>query len=127
MPSEPAEMDLRVITRAVHEVSSGGVPYLLVFSRVPTAAVPAASRLRDELRDAGYNITNTMIRRYQSHQDAVALDRPIHLIGGRHSTARQAEHDMRALTHEISTTLHLPTTTPATENRRWWPFKNTSQ
>lgn len=111
IPTEPAEMDLRVVTRTLPEITAV-VPYRIVFSRVDTRSVEPAYRLREQLRTSGVLITDTIIRRYQAHQDSVALNRAIQDIGGRHSLARRAEQDMRDLTHEIAATLQLDVTIP---------------
>ena len=113
MPTECAEMDLRVVTRAIPDILASGVQYRIVFSRVATAALPAADRVRADYRAAGYAIADTMIRRYQSHQDSVAAARPITAMGGgRHSQARQGEDDMRRLARESAALLSLDLSIP---------------
>lgn len=111
IPTEPAEMDLRVVTRTLPEITAV-VPYRIVFSRVAPQSVAAAGRLREELRAGGLLITDAIIRRYQAHQDSVALNRAIQDIGGRHSLARRAEQDMRDLAREIAAALQLAVTIP---------------
>lgn len=103
MPTEAAEMDLRVITRTVPEVRAAGVPCRVVLSRVPPASIGSAVLQRDQMRASGVPVADTIVRRYQVVQDAVGLDLPVHRIGGgRHTTARQSESDFRALAREAA-------------------------
>jgi hypothetical protein len=103
---------LSTSAKALPDNIASKVDYLIVFSRVPAASLAGADRTRADHRAAGYRIADTSVRRYQVHQDAVALARPISAIGGgRHSQARAGE-DVRRLAREIATLLSLDVTLP---------------
>ena len=113
IPTEAADMDLRVIARVLPDIAAAGVAYEIVFSRVPPQSLAGVDRIRSDYRAAGYPIADTMIRRYQVIQDSVAMARPIILVGGgRHSQARAGEEDIRRLAREIAQRLSLDVAVP---------------
>jgi len=104
MPAQPSVLDLRVLARAIRsEIEPAGVPYRVLLTLVGNLRpqVERAGELRDEFREAGWHVCTSMIRRYVAHADAVAANAPITGYGGRHSYARIAESDYRAVAREI--------------------------
>lgn len=113
VPSGPEVMDIRPVVRVVRaEVIPTGVPYALVFTKVPTEAIPRARERQAQLRAGmGLSVATTVVRRYVVVDEAIernvtVLDMP----GGTHSTARRVEEDYRGLAAETFTALDIDTT-----------------
>lgn len=103
VPSLVETMDLRAVVRVIREaVKPAGVPYLLVGTKVRTPSVPNALHELNGLAADGVQVARQIIRDLIVHGEAVTLDRPItDMPGGRHSTARAAEREYRALAREV--------------------------
>lgn len=104
MPTEPAALDLRVLTRAIREeVEPAGVPYRVLFCKVHPhpAAIARAVELAAELRTSGVPVLDAMVRRLLAHQDAANHGLPITAYGGRHDYARRGEREYRAVAAEL--------------------------
>lgn len=102
VPTAPEAMDLRPTLRVVRgEIVPLGLPYLLVFTRVATPALPRAIERQAELRAIGLHVADTIIRRYAVYDEAAERGGTVLDIPGAHSYARQAEADYRALATEV--------------------------
>ena len=108
VPTAPEILDLRPTLRVVRgEVIPLGLPYVLVFTRVPTAALAGATQRQDELRAAGLEVARTVIRRYSVYNEAAERGGTVLDLPGLHSYARLAEADYRALADEVFALLGL--------------------
>lgn len=113
VPSAPEAMDLRPTLRVVRgELARLGLPYLLVFTRVASASMARARERREELREAGLRVADTIIRRYGVYDDAAQDGCTVLDIPGRRSYARLAEEDQRALADEVWALLGLKVRRP---------------
>ena len=102
MPTAPETMDLRPTLRVLRgEIVPMGLPYMLVFTRVATVALPRARDRQTELRGIGLTVAETVIRRYSVFDEAVERGGTVLDVPGQHSYARQAEGDYRALADEV--------------------------
>lgn len=102
VPALPEVMDLRPVLRVVRgEVMPLGLPHLMVFTKVPTLALPRAVERQAEVRAAGLTVADTIIRRYSVYDEAVERAATVLDVPGQHSYARAAEADYRALTAEV--------------------------
>lgn len=111
VPTEPDEMDLRVVTKVITDMTH--LPHRVVFTKVNPRALRSAVKVREMYRTAGWLIAETIIREYVVHKDSVALNRGISDVGGRHSMSRRAaEYDMRELAREVAGLLDLKVTIP---------------
>lgn len=102
VPTGAEVMDLRPVVRVVrHEVVPLGLPYAVVFTRVPTEAVPRARERQAQLRTgSGLSVASTVVRRYAVVDEAVEKSVTVLDIAGAHSYARRVEDDYRALAAE---------------------------
>lgn len=108
VPSAPEAMDLRPTLRVIRgEIVPLGLPYLLVFTRVSTPALPRARERQAELRAAGLVVAETVIRRYAVYDEAVERGGTVLDLPGMHSYARLAEADYRALADEVFAAVDL--------------------
>jgi chromosome partitioning protein len=108
MPCAPEAMELRPTLRSVRgEIADMRLPYLLVFTRVDTVSMEIAEARREELRQAGMKVSDTIIRRYRVYNDAAQDCCTVLDIPGRRSYARQAEKDQRAFADEVFDLLGL--------------------
>lgn len=112
VPSGPEVMDLRPVVRVLRgEVVPLGLPYSLVFTKVPTEALPRARERQAQLRvGSGLSVATTVIRRYAAFDEAVERSRTVLDIPGRHHYARRAEADYRDLAAETLPALGFDTT-----------------
>lgn len=106
MPVEPtAALDLRVLVRAIREeVIPADVAYRVMLTRIHPypASLTRAANARDQLRTGqGIQVLDGLVRDLVAHKDATAEGRPITRYGGRHSMAREAEADYRAVAREL--------------------------
>lgn len=106
VPTGPEVMDLRPVVRVVRsEVAPLELPYAVVFTRVPTEAVPRARERQAQLRvGSGLSMATTVVRRYAVYDEAVERSCTVLDIPGRHHYARRAEADYRALAAETLST-----------------------
>lgn len=102
VPTGAEVMDLRPVVRVIrHEVASLDLPYALVFTRVPTEAVPRARERQAQLRaGSGLSVASTVIRRYAVVDEAVERSCTVLDIPGKHHYARRVEDDYLALAAE---------------------------
>lgn len=109
IPSLVLVMDLRAVVREIRDaVIPAGVPYLLVGTKVKTPSVPAALHDLNDIAGDGIAVARTIIRDLTAHSEAVAQNRAIaEMPGGRHSTARAAERECRALARETFALLDM--------------------
>lgn len=113
VPTAPVAMDLRPTLRVLRtEIVPLGLPYLVVFTRVQTAAVPRARERQQELRAIGLTVADTVIRRYAVFDEAAELSCTVLDLPGLHSYARHAEADYRALADEVFAAVGLPIRRP---------------
>lgn len=102
VPTAPEAMDLRPTLRVLRaEIVPLGLPYIVVFTRVSTPALPRARDRQAELRGIGLTIAETIIRRYAVYDEAVERGGTVLDLPGAHSYARLAEADYRALADEV--------------------------
>lgn len=96
-------MDLTPVTRVLtDEVIPQKIPYLLVLTGVHPSAVGRARETAEQIRKVnGFNVANTLIRRYGAYEEARNNYRTILDWGGRHSRARNGEIDYLALALEV--------------------------
>lgn len=105
-------LDLRPLVRQLHDVVIPlGIPYLIVISKVHPhhERVTLAEQRRDELREQGFSVAQTITRNLTAHSDAasqhtVLMDMP----GGRRSSVRAAEAEYQAVTAEALKLVGLP-------------------
>ena len=73
VPSGPEVMDLRPVVRVIRtEVVPLGLPYSLVFTRVPTESLPRARERQAQLRvGSGLSVATTCVRSYTAFNEAV--------------------------------------------------------
>lgn len=114
-PTAPEVLDLRPVLRVVRtEVHPLGLACLVAFTRVPTSALGRARDRQVELRAAGVEVAETIVRRYSVYDEAVERGCTVLDVPGQHSYARAAEDDYRALAAEVFTAAGLTTTTTIT-------------
>lgn len=105
MPVEPTALDLRVLVRAIREeVTPADVAYRVMLTKIHPypASLTRAGHARDQLRtEQGIEVLDSLVRDLVAHKDATAEGRPITRYGGRHSMARAAEADYRAVAREL--------------------------
>jgi len=103
VPSGPEVMDLRPVVRVIRtEVVPLGLPYSLVFTRVPTESLPRARERQAQLRvGSGLSVATTCVRSYTAFNEAVERSRTVLDIPGRHHYARRGEADYRTLAAEV--------------------------
>lgn len=103
VPSKVETADLRVVVRFLQEVIlPSKLPYLLVGTMIRTQSVHVALQALNELAADGLAVARTPIRDLVVHSDAVTANRPITAMpGGRHSNARRAEAEYRAVAREV--------------------------
>lgn len=113
VPTAPEAMDLRPTLRVLRaEIVPLGLPHLVVFTRVATAALPRAIERQAELRAVGLTVADVIIRRYAVYDEAVERGGTVLDIPGAHSYARQAEADYRQLADEAFAMLGLSVRKP---------------
>ena len=109
VPTECADLDLHAVGKVLEALNN--VPHAVVFTKVWPTAIPSATRSRQQYREAGWTITDTIVRRYSVHPDSVAARRSIVDMPGRHLPVRRAaEQDMRDLAREVAQHLQLAVT-----------------
>ena len=96
-------MDLRPVVRVIRtEVVPLGLPYSLVFTRVPTESLPRARERQAQLRvGSGLSVATACVRSYTAFNEAVEPSWTVLDIPGRHHYARRGEADYRALAAEV--------------------------
>lgn len=82
------------------EVVPLGVPHLLVFNNVKTAALHFAQQRQLQLRKLGVTVSNTIIREYGVYEDAYDGNVTVLDLPGQRSYARVAETEQRALAYD---------------------------
>jgi chromosome partitioning protein len=102
VPTLAEVMDLRPVVRVVRrEIIPLGLPYAVVFCKVPTAQIPVARERQAEVRTgSGVAVATTIVRQYSVVNEAVERSCTVMDIRGRHSAARRVEADYRALAVE---------------------------
>lgn len=89
---------VRVVRSAVVPLA---LPYSIVFTRVPTEALPRARERQAQLRTgSGLSVASTIVRRYSVVDEAIERDLTAMDIPGQHTYARRVEDDYRALAAE---------------------------
>lgn len=103
VPSRPRLIDLQPVVRVLHdEVEPLGLPYLIAFTQVRTAALHIAQQHAAELRSTGLKVAQTIIRDYVAYDEAHERGRTVLDLGGdRHPTARTAEAEQRDLARTV--------------------------
>lgn len=111
IPVQPEVMDLDPVVRVVRrEVVPLGIPYLIVLTKVTTSSLPRAQQRQNELRaDLGLSMAATIIRAYSVYNEAREQFRTVLDMPGKHSYARTAEAENRALAHEVFAALGFDT------------------
>lgn len=105
-------MDIRPVVRTIRaEVIPTGLPYAMVFTRVPTEALPRARERQAQLRaGSGLSVAATVIRRYAVVDEAIERNTTCLDMAGAHSYARRVEDDYRHLAAKTFAALDLDTT-----------------
>ncbi|MFK4091088.1 ParA family protein [Kribbella sp. NPDC020789] len=102
IPSKAELIDIRPVARVIaDEVQPLDLPYLMVLTQVKTAGMTRAERRRDELRENGFTVADRIVREYSTHNEASEVHKTVLDLPGKHSKARSAEEDYRALGVEV--------------------------
>lgn len=103
VPARPRLIDLQPVVRVLRdEVEPLGLPYLIAFTQVRTAALHIAVQRAAELRATGRSVAQTVIRDYVVYDEAHETGRAVLDLGGEHHpTARTAEAEQRDLARAV--------------------------
>lgn len=110
IPVKPRMIDLRPVVRVIDtEVSPLRLPYLLVLTMVRTPSLHLAQERAEQLRNSALlNVADTIVRDFTVYDEAHERGLTVLDVGGEHHpTARMAEAEQRALTHDVLSRLRL--------------------
>ncbi|GAA3676010.1 ParA family protein [Nocardioides ginsengisoli] len=118
MPTQHGTMDLDALPPVIQKELPAGLPYLVALTMVSTEQLPTARYIQAQLReDYGWSVAETIIRRYAVYGEARDRFRTVLDMPGKHSYARTAEAEYKALAVEVFGHLDIDTTALEQENQ----------
>lgn len=116
VPTQNTRGDAAVVTKSVtQEIAPTGIPYAVVFTRVPSYEAAEVGEQIETLNRAGVTTCRTVVREYRAWKDANNAGLPLMRIGGRDDRARLAEDDLRSLAREVFPMAGLTVPIPDTD------------